>query len=63
MAGECRKIYPIVARVDRKWLEVPETSTPSERMLLIYGLVDTSEWSNLLVVLIEKRVFRKFFFH
>ena len=38
--------YRIVDRVARKWLAVPETSTPS----------DTAKWLNLLGVSIEKKV-------
>ena len=50
--------YRIVARVVRKWLAVPATSTPSERVFLVCRLVDTAERFNLLGVSIEKQVFR-----
>ena len=46
-----------VTRVAQKWLEVPETSTPSERVLSVCGVVDTAERSNILGVSIEKQVF------
>ena len=49
--------YPNVARVARKWLSVPATSTPSERVFSICGLVDTTKRSNLLGESIEKQVF------
>ena len=46
-----------VARVARKWLAVPETSTPSERVFSICGLVHTTKRSNLLGLSMEKQVF------
>ena len=49
--------YQDLARVARNWLVVLETSTPSERMFSICGLVDTSEGLILLGVSIEKQVF------
>ena len=49
--------YPNVARIARKWLSVPATSTPSERVFSICGLVDTTKRSNLLGESIEKQVF------
>ena len=49
--------YPNVARVARNWLSVPATSTPSERVFYICGLVDTTKRSNLLGESIEKQVF------
>ena len=42
--------YRNVARV----AEVPETSTPSERVFSICGLADTAERSNNLGLLIQK---------
>ena len=50
--------YRNVARFVRKWLAVPSTPTPSERLLSIWGLVDTAERSNFLGVSTEKQVFR-----
>ena len=49
--------YWNVARVARKWLAVPDTSTPSERMFSICSLVDTAKRLNILGVLIENQVF------
>ena len=49
--------FPNVARVARKWLSVPATSTPSERVFSICGLVDTAKRSNLLGESIQKQVF------
>ena len=49
--------YPNVARVAQKWLSVLATSTPSERVFSICGLVDTTKRSNLLGESIEKQVF------
>ena len=51
---ENRNVY----KVARKWLAVTETSTPSDHVFSIHGLVDTVERSNLLGVLIEQQVFR-----
>ena len=50
--------YWNLALFAQKWLSVMETSTPSKRVLLVCGLVDTSKRSNLLRVSIEKKVFR-----
>ena len=36
---------------------IPENSIPSERLLLICGLVDTAKQSNILGILTEKQVF------
>jgi len=49
--------FPDVARVARQWLSVPATSTPSERVFSICGLVDTVKRSNLLGESIQKQVF------
>ena len=49
--------FPNVARVARKWLSVPATSTPSERVFSICGLVDTAKRSSLLGESIQKQIF------
>ena len=49
--------FPNVARVARKWLSVPATSTPSERVFSICGLVDSPKRSKLLGESIQKQVF------
>jgi len=49
--------FPNVARVARKWLSVPATSNPSERVFSIRGLVDTAKRSSLLGESIQKQVF------
>ena len=54
---EKRLNFPNVARVARKWLSVPATSTPSERVFSICGLVDTAKRSKLLGESIQKQVF------
>ena len=46
--------YWIVDIFALKWLTIPETSTPSQRVLFIYGLVDTDKRPNLLGVSIRK---------
>ena len=47
--------FPNVARVARKWLSVPATSTPSKRVFSICGLVDTAKRSSLLGESIQKQ--------
>lgn len=49
--------YPNIARVARKWLAVTATSTPSERVFSICGLVDTAKRSKMLGESIEAQVF------
>lgn len=49
--------YPNVARVARKWLAVTATSTPSERVFSICGLVDTCKRSKMLGESTEAQVF------
>lgn len=49
--------YPNIARVARKWLAVTATSTPSERVFSICGLVDTAKRSQMLGESIEAQVF------
>lgn len=49
--------YPNIARVARKWLAVTATSTPSERVFSICGLVDTAKRSKMLGASIEAQVF------
>ena len=49
--------YRTVARVAQKWLAFLTTSTPSERVLLICGLVYIAKRSNILGVSFEKQVF------
>ena len=49
--------YRNVDRFARKWLAVPATSTPSDRLFSICGLVDNAERSNLLGVSIKNQVF------
>ena len=56
VAGEYRKNQN-VDRVAQKWLAVPETSTLSERVLSICGLLQYFKRLNLLRVSIENQVF------
>lgn len=49
--------YPNVAACARKWLSVPATSTPSERVFSICGLVSTCKRSRLIGESIEAQVF------
>ena len=58
VAGEWRKNLN-KARVARKWLSVPETSTPSKCLFTICGLLDTAQRLNLIAVLLKKKVFRQ----
>ena len=37
-----KHVYPNVATLARKWLSVTATSTPSERVFSICGIVDTA---------------------
>ena len=50
--------YHNMARVGQKWSAVPATSTPRERVLSVFGLVDTAEQSNILGVLMKNQLFR-----
>lgn len=49
--------FPNIARVARKWLSVTATSTPSERVFSICGLVDSCKRSQMLGESIEAQVF------
>lgn len=49
--------FPNIARVARKWLGVVATSTPSERVFSICGVVDTAKRSRMTGNSIEKQVF------
>ena len=49
--------YPHVALAARKWLSVTATSTPSERVFSICGVVDTAKRSCMVGESIEKQVF------
>ena len=49
--------YTNVARAARKWLSVSSTSTPSERVFSICGVVDTAKRSCMLGESIENQVF------
>ena len=52
-----RTRYPNVALAARKWLSVTGTSTPSERVFSICGIVDGTKRSSLLGESIETQVF------
>ena len=52
-----RARFPNIALVARKWLGVVATSTPSERVFSICGVVDTARRSRLTGKSIEKQVF------
>jgi len=49
--------FPSVGAVARKWLSVPATSTPSERVFSICGIVDSAKRSSLAGRSIEDQVF------
>ena len=49
--------YPNVAAVARRWLSIPATSTPSERVFSICGIVNMAKRSNLSGTSIENQVF------
>ena len=49
--------FPSVGAVARKWLSVPTTSTPSERVFSICGIVDSAKRSSLSGKSIEDQVF------
>lgn len=49
--------YPHVAVAARKWLSVTATSTPSERVFSICGVVDTAKRSCMVGESIENQVF------
>jgi hAT family C-terminal dimerisation region len=54
--GKNKSKYPNVAVGSRKWLSVCATSTPSERVFLISGLIDTPKRSTLTGEAIYKQV-------
>ena len=49
--------FPNVGAVARKWLSVPATSTPSERIFSICGIVNSAKRSSLAGKSIENQVF------
>ena len=51
------KRYPNVARAARKWLSVSSTSTPSERVFSICGVVDTPRRNRMVGESVENQVF------
>ena len=48
--------YPHIAVLARKWLSVPATSTPSERVFSICGIVNTAKRSKMNGKSIENQV-------
>jgi hAT family C-terminal dimerisation region len=52
-----RKKFSNVALAARKWLSVTATSTPSERVFSICGIVNTAKQSSLVGKSIEDQVF------
>ena len=57
MESEPGQVSKNVAVVARKWLSVPATSTPSERVFSICGIVNTAKRSRLSGKSIENQVF------
>ena len=53
---EHKRTYPHVAALARKWLSVPGTSTPSERVFSICGIVNSAKRSRLSGKSIENQV-------
>ena len=52
-----RAKFPMLARVARKWLCSPATSTPSERVFSIAGIVDAPKRNRLNPSLLSAQVF------
>ncbi len=55
--GKNRLRYPNIAVIARKWLSVVATSTPSERVFSICGIVDSARRSKMTGESIQKQVF------
>ena len=57
MVEKNKHVYPNVATLARKWLSVTATSTPSEGVFSICGIVDTARRNRLNGKSIENQAF------